>query len=212
MPDACTVIIGAPEFLPGLSERAAALNGGGELLTFSDAEPLRALDAISKRRPQLIALERLFAVTPRGVAMINRIKADATLRDSEIRVLEHNTDYSRVVPRAAAAQEPALDQRGTRRAARVRIASKVTVIVDAKIATLVDLSTVGAQVISSGGLKPNQRIEIAFNDGVAKVKCFATVVWTAFEMSDTGARYRAGLDFSEQDPTALDAFAQRHKA
>jgi hypothetical protein len=212
VPDACTVIIGPSEFLPGLRERAAALNGDGELLTFSDAEPLRALDTIGRRRPQLIALERLFAVTPRGVAMINRIKADAALRDSEIRVLEHNSDYSRVVPRLAAVPEPPLDQRGTRRAPRVRIADKVTVIVDAKIATLIDLSTVGAQVVSSAGLKPNQRTEVAFNDGVARVKCTATVVWTSFEMSDAGPRYRAGLDFADPDESALDAYAQRHKA
>src|SRR6476646_8010826 len=90
VPDPCTVIIGASDFLPGLSARASALNGNGELLTFSDIEPLRALDAISKRRPRMIALERLFALTPRGVALINRIKADPALRESEIRVLEHN--------------------------------------------------------------------------------------------------------------------------
>jgi hypothetical protein len=212
VPDSCVVIIGAPDFLPGLSERAVALNGDGELLTFSDAEPLRALDTIGRRKPKLIAFERLFAVTPRGVAMINRIKSDPALRDSEIRVLEHNSDYSRIVPRPAAPTAPALDQRGTRRAPRVRIADRVTVIVDAKVATLIDLSTVGAQVVSSGGLKPNQRTEVAFNDGVTRVKCAATVVWTSFEMSDAGPRYRAGLDFVEPDTAALDAYAQRHKA
>jgi PilZ domain-containing protein len=212
VPDSCTVIIGAPDFLPGLSERAALLNGAGDVVTFSEVEPLRALEAIARLRPKIIALERLFAVTPRGVALINRIKADPALRDSEIRVLEHNSDYSRVVPRPAAAAAPPLDQRGTRRAPRVRIADKVTVIVDTKIATLVDLSTVGAQVVLSAGLKPNQRTEVAFNDGVGRVKCTATVVWTSFEMSDAGPRYRAGLDFDDADAPALDAYAQRHKA
>ena len=206
------MIIGAPDFLPGLRERASALNGNGELLTFSDIEPLRALDAISKRRPKLIALERLFAVTPRGVALINRIKADPALRDSEIRVLEHNSEYSRVVPRPAAALPPAIDQRGTRRAARVRMADKVTVIVDAKIATLIDLSTVGAQVVLSVGLKPNQQTEVAFTDGVTRLKCTATVVWTSFEMTESGQRFRVGLDFVDADTAAIDGFAQRHKA
>ncbi|MBW8867272.1 MAG: PilZ domain-containing protein [Acidobacteria bacterium] len=206
------MIIGAPDFLPGLSERASALNGHGELLTFSDIEPLRALDTISKRRPQLIALERLFAVTPRGVALINRIKADPALRDSEIRVLEHNSDYSRVVPRPAAVLPLPIDQRGTRRAPRLRMADKPTVIVDAKIATVIDLSTVGAQVVLSVGLKPNQQTEVAFNDGTTRVKCMATVVWTSFEMTESGARYRAGLDFVDADAAAIDAYAQRHKA
>ena len=94
----------------------------------------------------------------------------------------------------------------------MRIADRVSVIVDAKIATLIDLSTVGAQVVSPAGLKPNQRIEIAFNDGIVRTRCAATVVWTAFEMTDAGPRYRAGLDFADADPSALDAYAQRHKA
>ena len=212
MSEPCTVVIGAEDFLPGLKQRAAGLNGGGELLVFSDAEPLRALEAISKRKPALVALERLFAVTPRGVALINRIKADPSLRLSEIRVIEHNSDYSRVVPRPSAAPDPSLDQRGTRRAPRVRIADKVTILVDAKLAMLVDLSTVGAQVVASGGLKPNQRADVAFNDGVARLKCEATVIWTAFEMSDAGPRFRAGLDFVDPDVKALGEYAQRHKA
>ena len=212
MNDPCTVVIGAEDFLPALKQRASSMNGSGELLAFSDAEPLRALETITKRKPALVALERLFAVTPRGVALINRIKADPTLRQSEIRVLEHNSDYSRVIPRPSAAPEPSLDQRGTRRAPRVRIADAVTVLVDAKLAALVDLSTVGAQVIVSEGLKPNQRADIAFNDAVARLKCEATVVWTSFEESDAGPRFRAGLDFVEPDATALIAYAQRHKA
>jgi len=208
----CTVVIGAEDFLPGLKQRASSLNGGGELIAFSDAEPLRALDTITKRRPAVVALERLFAVTPRGVALINRIKADPSLRSSEIRVIEHNSDYSRVVPRPSAAAEPPLDQRGTRRAPRVRIADKVTVIVDANLATLVDLSIVGAQVITSSALKPDQRAEVAFNDAVARVKCEATVIWTSFQMSDAGPRFRAGLDFVDPDAKALGEYAQRHKA
>ena len=212
MSEPCTVVIGAEDFLPGLKQRAAGLNGGGELLVFSDAEPLRALETIAKRKPALVALERLFAVTPRGVALINRIKADPSLRLSEIRVIEHNSDYSRVVPRPSAAPDPSLDQRGTRRAPRVRIADKVTILVDAKLAMLIDLSTVGAQVVASGGLKPNQRADVAFNDGVARLTCEATVIWTAFEMSDAGPRFRAGLDFVDPDVKALGEYAQRHKA
>ena len=45
-------------------------------------------------------------------------------------------------------------------------------------ATLIDLSTVGAQVVLWVGLKPNQRIEVDFNDATGRVACAATVVWT----------------------------------
>ena len=186
----------------------------GEVLVFSDGDALRALDAITKRKPKVVALDRLFAVTPRGAALINRIKADPTLRLSEIRVLEHNSDYLRVIPRPAPAVvvAPAVDQRGTRRAARVRIRERVTVLVDGKIATLVDLSTVGAQVVSSGALKPSQVVDIALGDAVEKLKFGASVVWTAFQMADAAPRYRAGLDFLDVDGGPIGAFALRHKA
>jgi len=204
-------VIGASDFLPGLKERATSTHRTGELLAFSDAEPLRALETITRRRPALVALERLFAVTPRGVALINRIKADPSLRHSEIRVIEHNSDYARVVPRPSATPEPSLDQRGTRRAERIAIADRVTVLVASRLATLVDLSRVGAQVITSEGFKPNQRVDVALNDAAVKIAFSATVAWTAFQMSKKEPLFRAGLDFIDADADAVAAYAQRHK-
>src|SRR5471030_2278881 len=59
-------MVASAELLPSLKERAGAIDG--ELVTFSDAEALTALQAIMKRKPNLVALERSFAVTPRGAA------------------------------------------------------------------------------------------------------------------------------------------------
>src|SRR5207245_1354441 len=131
----------------------------GDVLEYSHLDAVAALQEITKRRPQMVALERLFAMTARGAALINRIKADPSLQDVEIRVLAHDSDYTRVVPRAkapAAAAAPALDQTGTRRAPRFKIAGRVEVVIDGKAALLVDLSTVGAQVLAPAALKPNQ--------------------------------------------------------
>src|SRR5580765_1370182 len=155
--DPCTVLIGASDLLPTLRQRAAA--DDSEVLTFTDLQALGALQAITQRRPQVVALERLFAMTSRGAALINRIKADPTLRESEIRVIAHNSDYSRVVPRLAP-KPAALDQRGTRRAARFKMAGAVEALLDGNRATIVDLSIVGAQVVSTSVLKPNQRLEM----------------------------------------------------
>ena len=223
MLDPCTVLIASPDLLPTLKPRAA--DGASELLAFSDADALRALEVITKRRPRLVTLERMFAATPRGAALIHRIKADPSLLESEIRVIAHDTDYSRVLPRqpgaavavvpkapAAAAVAP-LDQRGTRRAPRVRIAAKVEVMVDGNAATLVDLSAVGAQVVSAGALKPNQRIRIGLNDDAGNLRFNAAVAWAKFEIPPgSGPRYRAGLDFVDPDRAAIDAYCARHKA
>lgn len=211
MSDLCIVLIGATEILPALQQRAGDANG--EVLAFSDKEVLDALKTIVKRRPGVVVFERMFAMTSRGAALINRIKVDPALRQSEIRVLAHDGDYSRVVPRAPAPGPPALDQRGTRRAPRFRISDKVMVYVDGKSAALVDLSTVGAHVLASGMLKPNQQVAVAFADATADVRCTAAVAWTKFEILPTGApRYRAGLDFTESDPAAVDAYCERHRA
>jgi hypothetical protein len=204
------VLIGASDLLPGLRERAGTING--EVLTFADADALLALETITKRRPAVVALERMFAVTPRGAALINRIKADPALRQSEIRVLAHDSDYQRIVPRPPPPTAPALDQRGTRRASRFKMAGNVMAQLDGKNAIVIDLSTVGAQVVSPAALKPSQKITVALPDDVMNIQFTASVVWTSFEIPpNSGPRYRAGLDFPDADVDAVGAFCQRHK-
>jgi PilZ domain len=211
VPDPCVVVIIAPpNLIESLTQRAGPLNG--EVLAFSDAEPLRALETIAKRKPQVVALERLFAVTPRGAALINRIKADPKLNDAEIRVLAHDSDYSRVVPRAAAPPPPSLDQPGTRRAPRLKMKEHTTATIDGKRARIVDLSIIGAQVISASGLKPNQSVAMVLSDHAGTVRFTATVAWTSFEIpADGGPCYRAGINFADADPVDVDAFCVRHK-
>jgi hypothetical protein len=92
----CTVIIGAAELLGTLRESAAG--GGGEVLSFVDKDALKALEVITARQPNVIALERLFAATSRGAALINRIKVDPALASVEIRVVSLDGTY-RVSPR-----------------------------------------------------------------------------------------------------------------
>jgi PilZ domain-containing protein len=226
----CTVLISAPELLGPLTHRAAELPG--ELLAFSEADALIALEAITKRRPHIIVLERQFAATPRGAALINRIKADPALDTIEMRVMSADSDFMRVVPRAPAGSghppggagtAPAtatmaaptlpLDQRGTRRSPRYRISDTLEVLVDGNVATLVDLSSIGAQVISPTILRPNQRVRIALTDDAGNVRFNAAVAWASFEIPPgTGPRYRAGLEFVDADASAVDAFRARHQA
>jgi molybdopterin-binding protein len=230
--DACTIVIGAPDLLPSLKRRTPA--GDDEVLAFSDADALQALQVISQRRPRMVALERYFAGTPRGAALINRIKADPALANAEIRVLSHEGDYTRVLsrdPAAASAARPnavvapptqdsvrattayvALDGKGTRRAARYRMAPQVEVVVDGNVATLVNLSIAGAQVVSSTILRPNQRVRMTLADDAATVRFSAAVAWAAFEIPPkTGPQYRAGLEFTDANPSSVDAFCDRHK-
>ncbi|HZP49091.1 MAG TPA: PilZ domain-containing protein [Vicinamibacterales bacterium] len=211
MPDSCIVAIAGADRLSQLKERIGAVDG--ELLAFTDAEALAALEAIVSRKPKMVAFERLFAASPRGAALINRIKADKKLTASEIKVFAHDSDVVRVVPRQDAAAAPALDQTGTRRAPRVRMAPRSAAIVDGKTSALVDLSAVGAQVVSPGMLKPNQPVTVVLTDSAATIRVNANVAWTAFETTpDGGSRYRAGVEFVDADAREIEAFCERHKA
>lgn len=199
----------------------------GELLTFTDTDALRALEVITARRPGVVTLERLFAATPRGAALINRIKADATLMRAEIRVLSHNviadvppvgrSDDGGSLVRAASAPTAAsgrpLDLSGTRSAPRFSVAESVDATVDGNSVALIDLSSCGAQVVSTTVLKPNQRVRMTLTDNQGSVRLKATVAWASFEIPPNSApRYRAGLDFAGADAAAIDDYCARHKA
>ena len=236
MAQRCTIVIGATQHLEALRERAGA---DGEVLSFSATDALTALEAIATRRPQVVALERLFAATSRGAALINRIKADPALASAEIRVVSHDGAYSRVSPRRAAPAAaatpaakakaapvaaatpvakaktapaaPALDYRGTRRAPRFRMNDGTEVQVDGAPATLVDLSVRGAQVVCQGALKPQQRVRITLADDVSVVRFNASVAWASFEIPKGITRYRAGIEFRDAKAKAVDAFCKRHQ-
>ncbi len=220
-----TVLIASPEHLPALKERDD-LDGAQ---VFSDAEALRALEVITRQKPTVVALERLFAATSRGAALINRIKADPALSGCEIRIVAHDSAYSRVSQRrpgeaaapAAVAEPPPLpppaaaaplDQRGTRRAPRFRIADGVEVTIDGNPATLVDLSLVGAHVVSPTILKPNQRLRVSLPDSNRPIRFGGAVAWASFEIPKGGApRYRAGIEFFDADQTMVGRFIESHK-
>ena len=221
MSDSCTVLIAAASVLPGLTQQFEAET---TLLTFTDADVVRAVQAIVSQRPSRILLERLFATTPRGTALIARIKADASLAETEIRVVSHDGTYSRTVRRGRASRLPAgapagvrtpvpeLDPTGTRRAPRYRIREGIDARVDGSAVTLVDLSALGAEVVSPTALRPNQRVQVTFADSEGPVTCRAVIVWASFEriQKDTNPCYRAGLEFLDADFEAIEAFCGRN--
>ena len=217
-----TILIAAPEHLQVLKER----DDFSDAQTFSDTEALRALEVITRKRPEIVALERMFAATTRGAALINRIKADPKLSACEIKIVAHDSEYARpagaggtaepsggAAVAAVAAPAPAapLDQRGTRRAPRFRIVDGVEVAIDGNVATLVDLSVVGAMVISPTILKPNQRVRMAMGDNKKPIRFSAGVAWASFELAKTGPRYRAGIEFFDAEPQAVQKFCDAKK-
>jgi CheY-like chemotaxis protein len=205
----CSVLIAPRDLLEHLRRR---LPPGEEILAFSDSEPLRALEAITERRPALIALDRLFAASPRGIALVNRIKADPLLGDVRIVVLADDNSPSRTVQRRdeSRAVKPPEDQRGTRRARRVRMKSGVGALVDGNPTSLIDLSVLGAQVICRTPLRPNTRVRVTLDDEQDPLRLRGVVVWSRFEISSgTGEpSYRAGIEFAEAKQEKLEGLCR----
>lgn len=217
-----TVLIASAEHLAALKEHDDLAGAQA----FSDADALKALDAITRQRPAVVALSSAFAATSRGVALVNRIKADPALASCEIRVMSADVNYGRSSGRAVAANasapaavaEPkaqagaaALDYAGTRRAPRVEVVDGIEVLIDGNPAALIDLSTAGAMVMSPTILRPNQRVRMSLPDPLRPIRFGASIAWAAFELLKVGPRYRAGLEFFDADASAIQRFMDANK-
>jgi hypothetical protein len=224
MPADQTVVIAPPDLLPRIVGRLTPQ--GGEITALPDTDIQAAIEQTVALAPDRVAVERLFAATSRGAALLARLKADPALADTEFRIVSHDSDYWRVSPRRSAPGDavpqvappprmaPApLDQHGTRRAARMAITDGVEVLVDGSPARLIDLSAIGGQVLSATVLRPNQRVRVSMVDGRVTLRCQATVVWARFELGrgELGPRYRAGLEFSGADSGDIAENARRHQ-
>jgi hypothetical protein len=183
--------------------------------TFTDADALRGLQFIIERRPSVVFLDQGFAALPRGQALVNRMRADPSLAACEIRVVRRAIEPVAPAPVVAPAPSPpgaSLDTDGTRQAPRTTLATHVEALIDGRPVTLVDLSTVGAQVVSVTMLRPGQNVRFTLPVPGQPVRLAATVAWATFEMPGGKPHYRAGLKFQSGDHAAIDRFCAGHQA
>ena len=80
--------------------------------------------------------------------------------------------------------------------------------IDGDAAVLIDISLIGAQVLSSASLRPNQRVRIALPQDDGPIRFRASVAWAKFELPKTGGapRYRAGLEFVDADEASITRY------
>ena len=183
------VLIAEPEQLDVLRQRPDFAGA----LAFTDSETPTALEAILIHRPprgghragvrRQVARRR--ADQPhqgrpdaRGAARFasSRTTAAFTPRGRAARAPRRAAGTGGGTAVAAVAAPPvALDQKGTRRAQRYKIIAGIEVLIDGNPALLVDLSVVGAQVVSDTLLKPNQRVRLSFIESARR--CASAPAW-----------------------------------
>ena len=96
-----------------------------------------------------------------------------------------------------------------RMARRFKVRPVVRVQIDGFPATLVDLSSKGAQVLVPTTLRLNQRVKVTLAGEVEQMRFQASVGWVSPDrVGKTGRRWhRAGLAFIDADPDLVEAVA-----
>jgi hypothetical protein len=211
-----TVLIAASEHLAALQQHPDLTDAEA----FADTDALKALEVITRRRPQIVALEKFFAASARGAAFLNRMKSDPSLASCEIRILEAGAFTPAAPPppaeeapggAAVAADAPPTarpEHTGTRRVERIDVTGHIEVLIDGNPASLVNISVVGAQVTSPSLLRPNQRVRMSLVDTTRPMRFNGIVAWATFEMPKEGPRYRAGISFYDAAPDAVTRFIE----
>lgn len=99
----------------------------------------------------------------------------------------------------------------TRRARRVKMREGTSLVIDDATSTVVDMSTLGAQVLSSHPLRPNTSVRVKNPADSDRASCPAHVVWVIVERRDDPAAllYRAGVEFMDIDAALFDRYAKQ---
>ncbi|MGE5199943.1 MAG: hypothetical protein ACM3H9_09910 [Rhodospirillaceae bacterium] len=207
MADGVTLLIGPKALASSLAQHPETRDT--ELVVFDEAQVCEAVEHMVRQRPRVVALPEKFAMSPRGTALTHRIAVDAQLAGTQVLMIDAQGSAMPVA--AGAGASPTWlppDGAGTRRVPRIRMRQGIDVQIDGATASLVDLSTMGAQVVSTTVLKPRQRVRVVLAVEPYLIRAAGTVAWALFEIPKSGLppHYRAGLEFSTADPEPLLQF------
>jgi hypothetical protein len=123
---------------------------------------------------------------------------------------EDQVDTSAALVNEATRQAP-IDMTGTRRAPRYKVAEGTEVQIDGEMATLVNLSLVGAYVSSRVALKQKQRISVVFADQGESIHVRSVVASVSTNSADGTTRYLAGIEFLDADQLAMQRLIDRKR-
>jgi len=205
------------------------------MLYFSDSNLASALGTIRAHAPCRIALDIQFAHSSSGRAFAGKLQSFSAAGSEVLLVSLENGRWSMrpietssggvvaaasaaVVAAASGAVVSAADLNlnlspNTRRVPRFPVMDPLAAVVDGKTTSLIDMSVMGAQVVSSPVLKPNQRLRITLPDeGDTVLQVTAHIAWSEFQTSKKSPLpfYRAGLECTDASAQALEEYLKRH--
>jgi hypothetical protein len=196
-----TVLIGSQPLIDAWTARTG---DGGDVITVALTDLSLAMETISTAKPDVVVIEQAIAASVPGSAVMGRLHGDRYQRGTEVRLLppDRAADLMSSGPGELHPQAwltvlaQALPPRPERRAERTQILPEEQVLIDGQPVTLIDLSAVGAQVLSPVVLKPRQRVRVVLSPERGSAKAVAIVAWSTLENSAMPG-YRAGIAFTK---------------
>ena len=211
------IVIARSEQAVGLRKR---LGNDPSVALFSDCDSLKALEAILLGPPKILALDRSFVATARAAALVARVKAEPHLRATDVRVLAEDEANLPVllssrtpgIEGALVRASYPLDYCGTRRAPRFLTNHAVNVAINRESGHVINLSCIGAQLMTTLRLRPEEAVRVALVDGQGEVRLKGVIAWSVAEAHEGAVCYRAGIEFVDPDAMTLEAFCVRNIA
>jgi len=205
----------------------------GRMMPFGSNSLGSAMESVRAYRPKVVALDALVAQTPGGMTFLDRVEQLGIPKCKVLLLVEHDGHWS-TVPRNNAGNLPAARPASgsgtqaappkpivapppaeivsTRRVPRFPVRDSLDVTVESGCAHLVDISVLGAQVVSLPVLRPGQKIKVSLPDTDDTLNVVAQVAWSLFERPQLQVEphYRVGLEFTDAAQQALEGYRQRH--
>jgi PilZ domain-containing protein len=228
MPSDVAIVIADPINMGAIRETASIQ---GRMMPFGSNSLGSALESVRAYRPRVVALDALVAQTTSGSTFLDRVEQLGIPKCKVLLLVEHDGHWS-TTPRGGAAglaaarpagpaatkqiaaPRPAVqaDIVSTRRVPRFLVKDALDVTVESGCAHLVDISVLGAQVVSLPVLRPGQKIKVSLPDTDDTLNVIAQVAWSLFERPQLQVEphYRVGLEFTDAAQQALEGYRARH--
>lgn len=218
--------------------RMAAIRSGlaisGRVVCFPTNKVAAAWESIQLNHPKLIAVEALFGETPQGRTFMERVEG-LEIRGSAIQLIVRGngnwatTPYIGQSPAVEATTRNAAGTDGampiiqtaiavpkasanTRRAQRFQVLDPLTAIVEGADVAVVNLSVIGAQVVTQSILRPAQTVKIELPNSEEALQLIAAVAWSTLEQAKPSLEvyYRAGMEFTNAATRTLEEYCRQH--
>jgi hypothetical protein len=214
-----TVVIARSELVGAFQQH---LGGDPTVIVMDGADGPRLLGT-GERAPQVVAVDPSVIGTGLGKWVLGELRDGGEFLKTEFRVLATDVTGVPILLRKpiehgarlaiAGASQP-LPRGHLRRVPRHPMEDGLHALVNGTSTALVDLSVLGAQVISPAVLRPNERVLMRIlveADGDVRMK--GAIAWSMFELPPDARspRYRAGLEFTTADATRLEAYCAEHR-